>query len=131
MKRFSVKLSYASNYIRINVVCFKPYPVKLSFVLNHIRFKRNWNKTIFNSNHIPFEDWIEISENLQLRHGVVAVTSPRMTTQNALHSKIHPFDRTVFAQGFNSILRTSWGETARGWGVHRNETLIKPNGKNE
>ena len=110
MKRFSEKLSYASN---------------------HIRFKRNWNKTIFNSIHIPFEDGIEISENPLLRYGVVAVTSPGVATQNALHSQIHPFDRAVFAQGFNSILRTSWGETARGWGVYRNETLIKPNGKNE
>lgn len=109
----------------------KRFSEKPSFVSNHIRFKRNWNKMIFNSNHIPFEDLIEISENLQLRHRVVAVTSPRVATQNALHRKIHPFDRTVFAQGFNSVLRTSWGETARGWGVHRNETLIKPNRKNE
>ena len=105
----------------------KRFSEKPSFVSNHIRFKRNWNKTIFYSNHIPFV----ISESFLLWHRVVAVTSPRVATQNALHRKIHPFDRTVFAQGFNSVLRTSWGETARGWGVHRNETLIKPNRKNE
>ena len=110
MKRFSEKLRmlqsiFGSNEIEINDILLKPYFIR----------ELEWNKRKF-----PL-----------LRHRVVAVTSPRVTTQNALHSKIHPFDRTVFAQGFNSILRTSWGETARGWGVYRNETLIKPNGKNE
>ena len=54
MKRFSDKLSYASDYIRKTFVCFKLYLDKLRmfqtiFGLNEIGIKRYSTQTIFHS----------------------------------------------------------------------------------
>ena len=51
---------------------------------------------------------VEIKEGVFLLHSsrnrVISVPTPRMAAQNAAHGKPKSFERTVFAQGFDSIL---------------------------
>lgn len=68
---------------------------------------------------------------LCLRHGIVAMSSPRMTAKDATHSEIHPFERTVLAERLDCILRASWGVAARRRSEGGDEFLIEADGKNE
>ena len=59
------------------------------------------------------------------------MSSPWMATEEATHSEIHPFDRTVLAECLDCILRASWGVAARRRSEGGYEFLIEADGKNE
>ena len=64
-------------------------------------------------------------------HGVVAAASPGVTAQYAPDGQVQAFQRAVFLDGFDGILRTGGGETAGRRKHGRNEPLVKADGQNE
>lgn len=65
------------------------------------------------------------------RHGVVAVTSPRMATQDASASQIEPFEGAVFLDGLDCVLRAGGGKAARRWEHGRNGHAIEVDGEQQ
>jgi hypothetical protein len=53
-----------------------------------------------------------------LWYGVVSMTAPGMTTQDALHSQIETLEHSMFAKCLEGILRTCGSESAA-WGLKR------------
>ncbi len=48
-----------------------------------------------------------------------------MTAQDAFQRKIEPFEGTVFAEGFECVLRTGGSEAAGRGSIGRNAALVK------
>ena len=63
--------------------------------------------------------------------GVVTTSAARTTAQNAFYGQPKPFERAIFADSFNCILRTSGGETAGGRREGGNARLIEADRQNE
>lgn len=61
-----------------------------------------------------------------LRHWIVAVRSPRMTFFEAVPSKFEALLETIATECRQSILRTTWRETAARWKQGRDGQLVKP-----
>ena len=59
------------------------------------------------------------------------MAAPRVAAQNAAHGEPKSFERAVFAQGFDGVLRAGGGVAARGRRVGRNEAPIETNGGDE
>ena len=65
------------------------------------------------------------------RHGVVAATTPRVTSQNAPDSQSETLDRTMFHDGLLGILATGGSKSARRSQQRRDAYLVKPDGQNQ
>lgn len=59
------------------------------------------------------------------------MAAPGVATQNAPHGKPHAFERAVFAQRLDGVLRTGGGVATRGGCVGRDEAAIEADGRDE
>jgi hypothetical protein len=57
----------------------------------------------------------------------MAMLSPWMTTEKSFQGEKTSFKRTIFLNGFDSILRTGWGVAACSRKQGRNGVLIESN----
>lgn len=58
------------------------------------------------------------------RHGIIAAAAPRMASGQPFEGQPTPFERPVFAQRLDGVLRTSRGKTARRRRKRRNAVLV-------
>lgn len=73
----------------------------------------------------------ERDEGMGLRHWVVAVSTPRMTTEDAPQGEVASTENAVLAEGFNRKLRAGGRVTARRWRERRYEFLVEADGQNQ
>ena len=64
-------------------------------------------------------------------NGIITVTAPGMTAEDAAYSEIKPFDGAVFLYGFDGILRTGGREAARGGRQRADAALVESDGQDE
>ena len=66
-----------------------------------------------------------------LRHRVVAAAAPGMAAQQAADGEVKPFQRTVFLDGLDGVLRTGGSETTGRGKKGGDEALVEADGENE
>ena len=66
-----------------------------------------------------------------LRHGVIPMSAPGMTAQDAANGKPQSFQGTVLLNGLHSILRTRGRKAARGGSERGDKLLVKADGEDE
>ena len=64
-------------------------------------------------------------------NGVVAVPAPRVAAQDAADAQIEPFQRAVFTDGLDGILRAGGRVAARRGRQRRYVPLIQTNGEDQ
>ena len=70
-------------------------------------------------------DVLHGSGDAGLWHGIVAMSAPGVTAQDASYGQIKTLDRSVLLQRFDGVLRARWGKTTRRWCERRNTLAIK------
>ena len=67
----------------------------------------------------------------ELRHGIIAVASPRVTAQDATYSQVESLYRAVLLKGLHGVLAAGGREAARGRRQRRDAALVEPDGQDE
>lgn len=63
--------------------------------------------------------------------GVVAISAPRVTAQDASYGEVESLDGSVLLDGFDGVLRAGGCEAAAGRSQWRDESLVEADGKDE
>jgi len=62
---------------------------------------------------------------IELRYGIVTMSSPRVATANTLHTQPKTFERSIFFKSLNGILGTGGNEAAFRSKQRRKNPLIE------